>query len=474
MKSLALLLLGAALVSGFTACTTSPSSAPETAESRQIDALLRRWAEAEGGAAALKRAASYELTATVVYGPGAPEIKVHSVHLADGRFHDEIEVPFIGPVVDAYDGQVAWQANEQLGLGLMTPIDLRNHLLHEDILEPLRVAKNYPGRKLLPDATCNGKPCHCIELTRGDGIKETWFFDDATGMRVRYVRSPWPGHLQGMTVDESDYRRSLGIVSSHSTRITEGGHSYTVTIDHVSSPPKVANSLFQAPPEQIRNARKIADILARYEKSAGGREAIERIKSRITHVNLKMNSIPPLKMVITQKFPDRLLVESDVPSMGHITQGYDGKTGWAYNEVQGYRTIKGAELVQLLNMADLQSDILLAEKCPFRKWVGEKVVDGRRTYVVALASPQGRNGNYSFDVENSHLLRVESTIIAGPKSRLPATMEFSDFRTVDGLTMPFVVKVDNPAIHMAMNIESVQNNVPVDDTIFKPRKGGNE
>ncbi|MFI5337805.1 MAG: hypothetical protein ACHQ5A_13540, partial [Opitutales bacterium] len=61
---------------------------------------------------------------------------------------------------------------------------------------------------------------------------------------------------------------------------------------------------------------------------------------------------------------------------------------------------------------------------------------------------------------------------AGPQGQLKVTVDFSDFRTVDGIVLPFVTVMTNPAMRIVTTILSVQHNVPLDDAIFKPRKDG--
>ena len=140
------------------------------------------------------------------------------------------------------------------------------------------------------------------------------------------------------------------------------------------------------------------------------------------------------------------------------------------SDLQGYRALKGTELRQLLDNADLRTNTLLAERCPLRKLIGPREVNGRRAQVVALATMQGPAGLYYFGEEDGRLLRIESTVAAGPQGSLAVVFDFADFRAVDGVVLPFMTTATNPAMTSVTKILSVKHNVPLADALFKPRK----
>ena len=100
------------------------------------------------------------------------------------------------------------------------------------------------------------------------------------------------------------------------------------------------------------------------------------------------------------------------------------------------------------------------------------MIGGRRAVGLALGSVQGLAGLHYFDAETGQLVEVESVLSAGPQGQLKVTVDFSDFRSVDGVVQPFVTIMTNPAMRIVTTIQSVVFNVPLDDAIFKPRKDG--
>ncbi len=463
------ILLAAGLLAGLAACVAPAPETPAQAEARQLHEIFRRWADAQGGARALKKCANFETFATIDYGPGTPKIEDHTIRLADGRFWEEVKIDGRVMIVAAYDGHDGWASNDRLGFGIRSDEDVERTLVHGDMAEPLKVEANYPKRRLLPDVVRDGKTYRCVELTTATGIVETWWFDVASGERVQIARGPSLEHPDGTEIQESAFTKIGPITVPQVFRLKVGGQTIVTTYQKTTYDPVVKDSLFQADPVQVEEGRKIVQILAKHLEAMGGMEASLRLKSRVSHVTIETNGVK-MHLVMSLKVPDRVLMDADVPGLGHYIQGYDGQTGWVSNDVQGYRELKGVELLQLLNNANLRASAQLATRCLFRKWVGEKTIEGRKTYVVALATGQGPAGTYFFDAENGRLVQIESTVIAGPKSVLPVTMTFSDFRTDDGVTEARVTTTTNPAMRMVTTIESIENNVPLDDAIFKPRK----
>jgi hypothetical protein len=154
--------------------------------------------------------------------------------------------------------------------------------------------------------------------------------------------------------------------------------------------------------------------------------------------------------------------------MGMLRQGSDGTTGWAKSDLQGFRTLKGAELAQLLNNAPLHSALSLPEKCPLRKLLGDREINGRKLRVVVCAMKQVSSGTYMFDAETGQLARLESTLQAGPQGQFQATIDFEDYRMVDGVTVPFLITTTNPALKLVMKVTAIEHNTEIDDAIFAP------
>ncbi|MFA6287070.1 MAG: hypothetical protein WC661_06745 [Opitutaceae bacterium] len=452
------LLVWISLMSG---CSTG--SHPSGADGRAATKILKRWVEASGGARAFKKLESVQSQAAIDFGPLVPDIDMQSWSTVGGRFRIKINTPAFGDLITASDGKTVWQRNEKLGFGLIEPKLGAEMMRDSDPQEELHIDRYYPGRRRLADTSINGQKLQVIEVRTFDDTTEKWFMDPATGLRVRVERA-------GAVLEFSDFRRTGDFTFAHATKRSGPDGVMTVRIKNMVLNPKIDPAVFAPPARELQDAAVVTGILGRYYEVSGGAR-LAGIQTRVTHMTMEMPKTGMKSdMKITQKRPHFVLIEQTVPGMGRSVQGYDGKTGWANSEMQGYRVLKGPELQQLLTNADLDAEAKVSAQCPLRTLMDEHVIDGHRTQAVGLASLRGSSGTYYFDKDSGRLVRVESSLIAGPKSVIRATMDISDFRQIDGVSVAFKTVVDNPAMYLVMAVSAVEQNVPVDDAIFKPRQ----
>jgi hypothetical protein len=171
-----------------------------------------------------------------------------------------------------------------------------------------------------------------------------------------------------------------------------------------------------------------------------------------------------------QKLPDWIAVERDTPGIGKSWEGFRGGEGWAASELAGTRPVRDSELQLLVRSSDLHNTEHFPEIYPLRRWRGEKTVGDRRAFVVDLATETAKVGTHYFDAETGRLVRIETVLSLAAEGALPVTVDYSDFRTIDGVTLPFQTVMTNPALHVVTTIDSVEHNVEIDDAVFQPRR----
>jgi hypothetical protein len=454
-------------------CATAPSrdgGAQSPEEARQVRAVLHRWLEASGGRDALRHLVSLDERMTLSNAEGGAELELRYLRMSSGPYRFELQSPAFGQIVEAFDGRTPWRKNDQLGFGLMPLNELLVTIRENDLRAPLSVEAFYPSRRLLADRTIAGRRCHVLRMTPPGGLPETWSFDAETGHLLRREQQVWLPDGPVRATEFSDFRTVGAVTLPFVVVRREIGGVTTSRVTRAEVNPSVDWSLLAPPPEALAEARKIDGVFTRYEASLGKVKAIASLRSRVTEAASEVPATGVKTHIrLSQKLPNLVLSEQETPGIGRVVEGYDGTTAWVNSDLQGYRTLKGAELQRLLVNSNLFAPALLRQQCPLRKWLGERTVAGRRALVLALASLQGPAGVYAFDAENGRLLQIESTVGDGPQGYLHVTMEFSDFRTVDDMVMPFVTTMTNPAVRTITTVESVKNNVELDNAIFQPR-----
>src|SRR5689334_21311109 len=83
-------------------------------------------------------------------------------------------------------------------------------------------------------------------------------------------------------------------------------------------------------PADDNNAPSADEIISKYIQAVGGKEALEKITSRTAKGTFEISSlkiVSPLE--IYAKSPNLVALKIDVPGVGLIEQGFNGKVAWA-------------------------------------------------------------------------------------------------------------------------------------------------
>jgi hypothetical protein len=93
-------------------------------------------------------------------------------------------------------------------------------------------------------------------------------------------------------------------------------------------------------------------------------------------------------------------------------------------------------------------------------------------YAVAFTPEKGSKFTEYYSTKTFLLLKREGVQVSSTSSyELPYTLTYSDYRDVDGVKLPFkTVSFSASNGNIVTQIKTVKHNVPVDDSIFKPRK----
>lgn len=219
-----------------------------------------------------------------------------------------------------------------------------------------------------------------------------------------------------------------------------------------------------APPKlPLTTADAVLDASA---KAMGG-DAADKIETTV--VTGKM-SIPAQglngTMVLKSKSPDKFVMVQGLPNIGEIRVGYDGKTGWSKDPINGLRELKGEELAQTKDDVDRNSPSEWRKKVKSAVLQAPRKVAGSWCYVVKVTTKSNVVNTQYIDAKTLLLSRVDVTM-TGPTGKVPAESYMSDYRSVDGVKMPYKTRSIVAGVQeIVITYDKVENNVPVDDSEF--------
>jgi photosynthetic reaction center cytochrome c subunit len=228
--------------------------------------------------------------------------------------------------------------------------------------------------------------------------------------------------------------------------------------EHPVAVPPIGQALFAdttnaAPePETQEKLPSAAQILDRYVEALGGRTALLAVKGRtsrgtLLHMKVIDSGTPKAKAVnrgeedpleITQQGPGKVTVTVG-PSAERTVYRLDGTSGTVESPA-GKRAMNAQEIARFTALADLRKDLDLRERADKMRVAGKDKIDGRDVYIVRAPTAEGGRENLYFDVQTGLLRRRLSfrPTVIGPD---PEQTDYEDYRAVNGVKVPFVVKV---------------------------------
>jgi hypothetical protein len=234
----------------------------------------------------------------------------------------------------------------------------------------------------------------------------------------------------------------------------------------IAAPTPFAEAAAEASPTPRPSPPTADQILAKYTEALGGAPAIEKIKTRsMKGTWLTPNGIS-LGYEVYQTAPDRIYTVLNTPKQGVIERGFNGIVAWEKG-ARGLRELEGVELFQLKRYPDLFHDIKLQGQFTRVAFGGRDKIDGKDVYVLRGLGIDGKGERLFFDAQTGLLLRrITSTpTIVG---LIPEQVDYEDYRDVDGLKLPFTIRVTSidSFYNSTRTFTEIKLNVPVDETKF--------
>jgi len=207
------------------------------------------------------------------------------------------------------------------------------------------------------------------------------------------------------------------------------------------------------------------EILNKYVTAVGGQAAIDKIKSRtatgtITTANGQSGTYELIQTA------DKALETITTPRAA-IKLALTGTSGWESNGPNS-RELAGADLTRVRNAYQLFSFLKLKDQYTRLRSGGRDRIGDRDAYVVTASRSETEVERLFFDVETGLLLR-RITYLRTMVGVIPQQWDFEDYRDVDGVKMPFTIKLSTTEAGNPFNVRKfteIKLNGPVDDSKF--------
>lgn len=206
-------------------------------------------------------------------------------------------------------------------------------------------------------------------------------------------------------------------------------------------------------------------ILDRYVSALGGKEAIEKLTTRVRKGTVEITSVAATgTMERYQKAPNKLKAAEHIPGYGTIQTVFDGNVAWYERPEIPLQRPKAGWLADIKRQADFYWPLNLKQIFPTLKLKGKTLVGRRAAYLVEAIPAEGSTELLYFDVKTELLIRQDIKTVEGTQT---VTTLFEDYREVDGIMLVFMIR-QGP---MTIRYSEVKHNVAIDDSLFdKPEQ----
>jgi len=207
----------------------------------------------------------------------------------------------------------------------------------------------------------------------------------------------------------------------------------------------------------------VDDVLDRYVKALGGREAILRVTSRVGKGTITIPNGTTLSFQSIGAAPNKTLFTAESPA-GVFKEGFNGSTGWVKNQ-NGISDMSGSGLERTKQHADFYMALNLKEHFASLKLVGKTLIGTSDVYELRGENPSGAETMY-FDGKTGLMVRwvIEDSTPFGPVQN---AIDYEDYRDLGGLKVPFLVKRIQAANIVIQKYDEVNQNVKLDPGQFE-------
>jgi hypothetical protein len=207
-------------------------------------------------------------------------------------------------------------------------------------------------------------------------------------------------------------------------------------------------------------------ILNKYLEASGGRVAWQKLNSRESKGVVDVPAMNTSGTVeVYEKAPSKVVVTITIAG-AVFTQGYDGKVGWSNDPKNGLREQTGDELAEARRDADFYHPLDMHNLYSNFKVKGTEDLDGRSAYLVEATPSEGGDPDKLYFATDTGLLVRGITQHHSPEGVISIQEDFGDYRTVDGITIPFQIRQTNGEMDFTIRMEEMHHNIAIEDAKF--------
>jgi hypothetical protein len=223
------------------------------------------------------------------------------------------------------------------------------------------------------------------------------------------------------------------------------------------------------------SAQTADEVVEKYLTAIGGRAALAKLTSRTTFGTITVATPQgdlsgPVEIYTVPPNKSRTLVKLDLSSLGAgqmtVDQRFNGTSGYVIDTLQGDRELPGGQVETMKNTVFPTPLLDYKQRGATVELTGRDKVGGRDVYVLVLTPKGGSATRLFIDAETFLPMRTLIKTELPQVGEVEQTTEFSDYREVDGIKIPFAVRATSAVQSSTIVISKVEHNTKIDEALF--------
>lgn len=208
------------------------------------------------------------------------------------------------------------------------------------------------------------------------------------------------------------------------------------------------------------------EVINKSIEALGGQAAFDKLHNRVMKGTIEVTGQPnKISLTIYEAEPNKRYSLTDVPNVGKVESGTDGKVCWQITPM-GASLLEGTDRALALRHATFND--LLHWKQLYQKveCVAQETVDDHPCYKVVMTPAEGQ-GNPEVAYYDSMTYLPAKTLITmkGPMGEMTLEGTPADFRKVDGILLPATLtqiqKFGQMNQSITVTFDSIEHNVEI-------------
>ena len=211
------------------------------------------------------------------------------------------------------------------------------------------------------------------------------------------------------------------------------------------------------------NLPSVDQILAKYQQALGGASAIENLKS-LREKGTAEFAGRQIPTDVADESPNRRLITIHLPGGDSVT-AINGDTGWMAAPHRPVHDMSSGEVGVAKLDANLQLPLQLKQAFEELKVESAEKLNDRDCYVLLGKVSGLPRARFYFDQQSGLLVRMMQYAETALGLN-PTRIDYSDFRPVNGVQIPYRWTVARPAGQFTIQISEATPNAQIDPSLF--------